>query len=71
MIGEKTEYDISSNWYIIGRDMNKEYITIDLNPLRLGRCYDSYWENHGVPGNCAIIATTFTELITLGDAYDE
>jgi antitoxin YokJ len=63
IIGEKAEYDISSNWYIIGRDGNNDYLTIDLNKSRLGRCYDSNWEIHGVVGSCPIIANSFTHLL--------
>jgi hypothetical protein len=63
IIGEKAEYDISSSWYIIGRDNNNDYLTIDLSKPRLGRCYDSNWEIHGVAGSCPIIANTFTDLL--------
>jgi antitoxin YokJ len=63
IIGERAEYDISSNWYIIGDDMEGNYITIDLDKSRLGRCYDSFWDVHGVAGNCHIIAGSFTELL--------
>lgn len=63
IIEERAEYDISSNWYIIGDDMNGDYITIDLDKLRLGRCYDSSWDLHGVAGSCPIVATSFTKLL--------
>jgi antitoxin YokJ len=63
IIEERAEYDISSNWYIIGDDMNGDYITIDLDKLRLGRCYDSSWDVHGVAGSCPIVATSFTKLL--------
>lgn len=63
IIGEKAEYDLSSSWYIIGRDHNNDFLTIDLSKPRLGRCYDSYWETHGVVGSCPIIANSFTELL--------
>ncbi|MEK4486105.1 SMI1/KNR4 family protein [Psychrobacillus sp. FSL H8-0484] len=63
IIGEKAEFDISSNWYIIGRDKNNDYLTIDLNKLLLGRCYDSNWEIHGVAGSCPVISNSFTELL--------
>jgi hypothetical protein len=54
--------DISWSWYIIANDgTTSQYITIDLSPERLGRCYDSFWEIH--PGNSPIIATSFTELV--------
>ncbi len=63
IIGEKAEYDISSNWYIIGRDKNNNYLTIDLHKSRLGRCYDSHWDIHGVAGSCPIIANSFIGLL--------
>ncbi|WP_129692043.1 SMI1/KNR4 family protein [Gottfriedia acidiceleris] len=63
IIGEKAEYDISSSWYIIGCDSNNDYLTIDLSKPRLGKCYDSNWEFHGVAGSCPIIANSFTELL--------
>ncbi len=64
IIGELCEEDISSEWYIICKDTECNYITIDLAKQRIGRCYDSFWDRHGVAGECAIIATTFTELIS-------
>jgi hypothetical protein len=53
--------DISWSWYIIAESSNSQYITIDLSPERLGYCYDSFWELH--PGDSAIIATSFTDLL--------
>jgi hypothetical protein len=53
--------DISWSWYIIGQGDNSHYITIDLDPQRLGRCYDSFWEIH--PENSVVIAYSFTELL--------
>ena len=64
IVGELCEEDISSGWYIIGKDIENNYITIDLAKERLGRCYDSFWDRHGVAGECAIVAQTFTELIS-------
>lgn len=64
IIGELCEEDISSEWYIICKDTENNYITIDLAKARLGRCYDSFWDRHGVVGECAIVATSFTELIS-------
>ncbi|PGM59614.1 hypothetical protein [Bacillus sp. AFS053548] len=63
IIGEKAEYDISSSWYIIGCDRNNDYLTIDLSIQRLGKCYDSNVEVHGVVGSCPIIANSFMELL--------
>ncbi|GAM12377.1 unknown [Mesobacillus selenatarsenatis SF-1] len=62
IIEERAEYDISSNWYIIGDNMNGDYITIDLDKLRLGRRFDSSWDVHGVAGSCPIVETSFTNL---------
>ncbi|MFG6343267.1 MAG: SMI1/KNR4 family protein [Lachnospiraceae bacterium] len=64
IVGELCEEDISSAWYIICKDAENNYITIDMAKERLGRCYDSFWDRHGVVGECAIIARTFTELVT-------
>lgn len=41
-----------------------QVITIDLARERIGRCYDSFWDRHGIVGECTIVATTFTELIS-------
>lgn len=63
IVGELCEEDITSEWYIIVNDGNGDYLSIDLAKDRLGRCYDSYWDRHGVVGECPIIARTFTELL--------
>ena len=63
IIGEVYEEDITSSWYIIAHTDNGEYLTIDLSEKRFGKCYDSHYEVHGVPGSCPIIALSFTELI--------
>ena len=63
IVGELCEEDITSEWYIIVNDGNGDYLTIDLSNERLGRCYDSYWDRHGVVGECPVIARTFTELL--------
>lgn len=63
IVGELCEEDISSEWYIVCKDMENNYITIDMAKERLGRCYDSYWDRHGVVGECAIVAKNFTELL--------
>ena len=47
-----------------GKDIKNNYVTIDLAKERLGRCYDSFWDRHGVVGECAVIAQTFTELVS-------
>lgn len=63
IVGERCEEDISSNWYIFADDGSGEYLTIDLSPSRVGRCYDSFFDRHGVVGSCPIIAMSFTDAI--------
>lgn len=38
-------------------------VTIDCSADRLGRCYDSFWDSHGVAGSCSIVALSFTDLL--------
>lgn len=64
LIGKQVDDDITSSWYVIGRTFNGDLISIDLHPARLGRCYDSFHEMHGIPGSCDVIATSFTGLLT-------
>jgi len=63
IVGERCVNDITSNWYIVANDGNGDYLTIDLEKERLGRCYDSFWDSHGVVGECPIIANSFTEIL--------
>ncbi|MFB9324679.1 SMI1/KNR4 family protein [Paenibacillus aurantiacus] len=63
IVGELVEEDISSNWFIVVHDGNGDYISLDLNPKRIGKCYDSFWDRHGVVGECPVVARSFTELL--------
>jgi hypothetical protein len=63
IIGEQVDDDITSSWYIVARDDEGNAISIDLEPARLGRCYDSFVDVHGVAGSCAVVALSFTELV--------
>ncbi|WP_114381027.1 SMI1/KNR4 family protein [Paenibacillus prosopidis] len=63
IVGEHVEGDISSHWFIVVHDGNGDYISIDLHQKRLGKCYDSFWDRHGVVGECPVIARSFTELL--------
>lgn len=63
IVGELCPGDISSEWYIICKDTGNNYITIDLSKERLGKCYDSFWDRHGVAGECTVVAKSFTELL--------
>jgi hypothetical protein len=62
IVGEQVDDDISASWYLIAVSDQDEYVTIDLHPDRLGRCYDSFYEVHGVAGSCPIVAMRFTDL---------
>lgn len=64
IVGDICEDDISADWYIIADYYNGNHLTIDLNPSRLGRCYDSFSETHGLVGETPIIAFSFQELLT-------
>ena len=55
------DYTFSNSWYILVDNESGEYITIDLNPNKLGYCYDSFWDIH--PFNSTIIASSFTDLL--------
>lgn len=57
------EDDITSSWFIIAHDCDGDYITIDLSEHREGRIYDSYWDKHGVEGECPVIALNFKEFL--------
>lgn len=63
IVGERVRDDITDSWYIVGRGGGNEYLSIDLHPDRLGLCYDSFLEVHGVPGSCAVVAKSFTDLL--------
>ena len=28
-----------------------------------GKCYDSFWDRHGIAGECTVVAKNFTELL--------
>ena len=40
-------------------------VGIDLNPARVGRCYDIFWDQYGQPGVMPVIARSFTEFLQL------
>jgi len=54
---------ITEAWYIIEDEGSSNYATIDLDPARLGRVYDSSWDRHGIPGSCPVIADSFSEFL--------
>lgn len=64
IVGSECPDDISDFWYIVARAGREEAITIDCSSSeRIGRCYDSFWDRHGVAGDCRVVALSFTELL--------
>ncbi len=63
IVGADCPDDISDSWYIVARGGREEAISIDCSPERLGRCHDSFWDRHGVAGDCRVVAMSFTELL--------
>jgi antitoxin YokJ len=53
--------DISWSWYLVGIGRNSQYITVDLDPVRLGNVYDSFWDKH--PRDSTIISKSFSDLL--------
>ena len=64
LVGERCEEDISASWYLIAKDSDSQHITIDLEQSRLGRCYESFTDSHGLVGDCPVIAFSFADLLT-------
>lgn len=55
--------DISDAWYIFASISNGDYIVLDCDPMRLGRCYDGNHETYGLVGQTPIIAGSFGEFM--------
>ena len=64
VLGETNLGDRSDQWYAIAVTQDREYLSIDLDPARSGRCYDSFHETHGLVGESTVIATSFTDLLS-------
>lgn len=66
LLGEQFEDDITSSWSVIAREPGDSgsLISIDLGADRLGWCYDSNADVHGLVGDCAVLAHSFTELLS-------
>lgn len=63
IVGKKINDDPSDNWFLIAKSGEEQLVSIDLNPDKLGRCYDSFWDRHALVGSCSVIALSFTELL--------
>lgn len=70
VVGAAYPDDISHTWYMLARS-GLERASIDCSPVRAGRCYDSFWDCHGVAGSCNIIAQSFAEFLELQLAVKE
>ena len=67
VLGQEHPDDRSFHWYVIAEDGTAgtaARAVIDFHPARLGRCYDGFWDSFGVAGSMAVIAASFTELLT-------
>lgn len=63
VLGEGDLDDRTDCWYVIATTPQREYISIDLDPARHGRCYDSFPEVHGIVGESKVLANSFTDML--------
>ena len=62
VIWEELEDDISQHWLAIGQAPElSQYVSLDMAPERAGRCMDSFIDTHASPGDCAVIASSFSD----------
>lgn len=61
--GQNYDDDISSSWYLIADLSDGNYISINFGDINSGMCYVSGAFEHGIVGQCPIIALSFSELI--------
>lgn len=57
------ENEISKEWYIVADLYNSDYIVIDMNEKRKGKCYKAFWDSYPDEGDTPIISLSFTELL--------
>ena len=63
MAKKTLEYKISSDWYVIVDLHDSNYLSIDLNSKRMGRCYQTFWDSYAVIGETPIVANSFRDLL--------
>ena len=64
VMGEGTEPDgTSASWFVFADDESGNLLSIDLSPDRQGWCYDTQIGRYGNPGDCPVIARSFTEFV--------
>ena len=61
--GRLSPRSLTASWHVIARRRSDAFLSIDLGAPQFGHCYDSAWDRHGVPGNCPIVARSFSELL--------
>lgn len=67
VLGERVQDDPSDAWYLLaesGVTATSERVCIDLRPIYRGRCYDSFWDRHGVAGSMPVVALSFRDFLT-------
>jgi hypothetical protein len=64
ILGEGLPEGRSSSWFVLSTEATTPLIVIDLDGDRAGRCYDAFWDVYGVAGSMAVVAFTFTGLVT-------
>lgn len=60
---ESIEFKVSSGWYVIVDLDESNYLSVDLNRKRLGRCYQTFWDSYAVIGETPIVASSFSDLL--------
>lgn len=60
---ESIEFKVSSGWYVIADLHDSNFLSVDLNRNRLGRCYQTFWDSYAVIGETPIVASSFSDLL--------
>jgi hypothetical protein len=66
LLGLGDDNDRSAPWFVIAEDDDSSTAlraVIDLDPQRLGRVYDGFWDRLGVAGSMPVIALSFSDLL--------
>lgn len=62
ILGDDGKESPSYNWFLLAF-YNGNYVTIDFSVTKNGRCYDSYFDCHAMPGSCRVLASSFTDFL--------
>lgn len=58
------EVKIATTWYRVVDLGDSNFVAIDLNLNKSGRCYKAFWDSYAVKDETPIIANSFTELLS-------